>query len=143
MKNSLSLRSSFFYLILCFSVFTSFTAWAQDEAEADSEEAIYFELSPPFVVNLKGSGKKIRFLQARIQVLAYGQEKIEKVKTHDAAIRDALIMLLSAQTKADISTTKKKKELQEKALKAANGVLKTETGREQVEGLYFTNFVTQ
>ncbi len=141
MKIPLKLHLVFYFIIFlsfCFPVHVL----AEDE-EAESEEAIYFELSPPFVVNLKDSGKRIRFLQARIQVLAHSQEKIEKVKTHDAAIRDALITLLSAQSKSDINTSKKKKALQEKALKVVKEVLKAETGRAQVDGLYFTNFVTQ
>ncbi|MFK5987202.1 MAG: flagellar basal body-associated FliL family protein [Pseudomonadota bacterium] len=143
MRNFWALHS-FFYFLMLFSFSLPTQVFAADEgAEENSEEAIYFELSPPFVVNLNDSGKRIRFLQARIQVLAYGASKIEKVKLHDAPIRDALIMLLSAQSKNDINTSQKKKALQEKALKVVKEVLKKETGRVQIDGLYFTNFVTQ
>ena len=115
-----------------------------EEGAPNDDEPIYYELSPPFVVNLRDTGgRRIHFLQARIQVLAYGQKKIDKVKEHEAPIRDALITLLSAQGRADINTSKKKKALQEKALKAVKKVLKSETGRVQIEGLYFTNFVVQ
>jgi len=140
-------KSPFFYLFLViFCIFIPLQLQAADEEEGEKaveDDAKYFELSPPFVVNLQDTGKRIRFLQARIQILAYGNAKIEIVKTHDAAVRDALITLLSAQTREDISTAKKKKALQEKALKTVQKVLKEETGRQQIEGLYFTSFVVQ
>lgn len=143
MKKTLVLQSFFYFLIL-FSFSLPMQVLAEDEeGEVNAEEAVYFELSPPFVVNLNDSGKRIRFLQARIQVLAYGAENIEKVKLHDAAIRDALIMLLSSQSKNDINTSQKKKVLQEKALQVVKDILQKETGKAQIEGLYFTNFVTQ
>jgi len=130
-----------------FCIFIPLQLHAADDEEGEGaaveEDAKYFELSPPFVVNLQDTGKRIRFLQARIQILAYGNKRIETVKTHDAAVRDALITLLSAQTREDISTAKKKKALQEKALKTVQNILKEETGRQQVEGLYFTSFVVQ
>ena len=140
-------RSPLFYLLLLiFCIFIPLQLQAADgdeEGGAADTEAKYFELSPPFVVNLQDTGKRIRFLQARIQILAYGNAKIEMVKSHDAAVRDSLITLLSAQTREDISTAKKKKALQEKALKTVQKVLKEETGRNQIEGLYFTSFVVQ
>lgn len=141
-------RSKFYFLLLILlCIFVPLQLQAEDgEGEGEGavdDEAKYFELSPPFVVNLQDTGKRIRFLQARIQILAYGNKKIEIVKTHDAAVRDALITLLSAQKREDISTAKKKKALQEKALKTVQKVLKEETGRQQIEGLYFTSFVVQ
>jgi len=131
-----------FYLLIFLSFILPMPLMAADE-EGAGGEATYFELSPPFVVNLKDSGKRIRFLQSRIQVLVHGKENIEHVKTHNAPIRDALITLLSAQGKKDINTSQKKKALQEKALQVVKKVLKEETGKEQVDGLYFTSFVVQ
>lgn len=116
---------------------------SEDPACAD-DAATYHELAPPFVVNLQDDGgKRLHFLQARIQVLTYGSKKIEVVKTHEPMIRDALITLLSAQSQDDMNTSSKKKKLQKKALEEVQKVLKQETGRKQIEGLYFTSFVVQ
>ncbi|MBF0266664.1 MAG: flagellar basal body-associated FliL family protein [Gammaproteobacteria bacterium] len=131
-------------LLLLLSIFQTVFAEGEDGAEGVvSEEAAYYELAPPFVVNLRESGKRIRFLQARIQVLAYGTKAIDQVKIHDAPIRDALITLLASKTRTDINTTKKKKELQKEALEKVQDILRQETGRKYVEGLYFTSFVIQ
>ena len=129
-------------LTLCLALQSVYAADEEEGGAADSD-ATYYELAPPFVVNLQDTGKRVRFLQARIQVLAYGKKTIDVVKTHDAPIRDALITLLSSKRRSDISTTKKKKALQEEALTKVKDVLKEETGRSHVEGLYFTNFVIQ
>ncbi|MFK5892483.1 MAG: flagellar basal body-associated FliL family protein [Pseudomonadota bacterium] len=143
MKSLFTLHRLFYFLIiLSFSLPVPLMA-ADEDAEGAGDDAIYFELSPPFVVNLQDSGKRIRFLQARIQVLVNGKEKIEQIKTHDAPVRDALITLLSAQSRKDINTSQKKRALQEKALEVVKKVLKDETGKSQVDGLYFTNFVVQ
>jgi flagellar protein FliL len=140
MKSLFKLHRIFYFLIII-SFCLPMQLMAEDEEPAD--EATYFELSPPFVVNLQDTGKRIRFLQARIQVLTRSSASIEQVKTHDAPLRDALITLLSAQSRSDINTSQKKKALQEKALEVVKKVLKEETGKAQVEGLYFTNFVVQ
>jgi flagellar FliL protein len=143
MKKSFIFQHFFYGFIFLSLIFSVPVLAADDEDGAVTEEAIYYELAPPFVVNLQDSGKRIRFLQVRIQVLAYGQDKIDKVKMHDPVIRDALITLLAGQSRKDINTSQKKKALQEKALKLVKNVLKDETGRTQIEGLYFTNFVVQ
>lgn len=135
-------RIFYFLIILSFCLPMQLMA-AEEGEESAGDEAIYYELSPPFVVNLQDKGKRIRFLQARIQVLTRSSASLELVKTHNAPVRDALITLLSAQSRTDINTSQKKKALQESALKLVKKVLKKETGEEQVEGLYFTNFVVQ
>jgi len=143
MKSLFNLQRIFYFLIIIsFCIPMSVMAADDEEGEA-KDEAMYYELSPPFVVNLQDSGKRIRFLQARIQVLTRSAASLELVKTHDAPVRDGLITLLSAQSRSDINTSQKKKALQEKALKTVKKILKTETGKSQVEGLYFTNFVVQ
>jgi len=143
MKSLFNLQRIFYFLIIIsFCIPMSVMAADDEEGEA-KDEAMYYELSPPFVVNLQDSGKRIRFLQARIQVLTRSAASLELVKTHDAPVRDGLIKLLSAQSRSDINTSQKKKALQEKALKTVKKILKTETGKSQIEGLYFTNFVVQ
>ena len=143
MKSLFTLHQLCYFLIFL-SFILPMQLMAADEAEEGTgDDATYFELSPPFVVNLKDAGKRIRFLQSRIQVLVHGKDNIEHVKTHNAPVRDALITLLSAQSRKDINTSQKKKALQEKALEVVKKVLKKETGKEQVDGLYFTSFVVQ
>ena len=130
-----------FFLLSAFQV--AYAEGEEGEEGMVADEAMYYELAPPFVVNLRDNGKRIRFLQARIQLLAYGSKAIDQIKTHDAPIRDALLMLLSSKKRSEINTSKEKKELQKEALEKVQDVLRQETGRKYVEGLYFTSFVIQ
>lgn len=128
----------FFLILLSFTLMTPL--YAEDEEEVDDTK--YYELSPPFVVNLQTNERRMRFLQVRLQVLG-SPAAIEAVQTHNAPLRDVIITALSAQTRESVNTPRKKKDLQEKVRGDVESVLKDLTGNKQIEGLYFTNFVIQ
>ena len=125
--------------VLSFALVTPLFAAEEDE-EADVTK--YYELSPPFVVNLQTNERRMRFLQVRLQVLG-APSAIEAVQTHNAPLRDVIITALSAQTRESVNTPKKKKALQEKVQADVETTLKELTGKKQIQGLYFTNFVIQ
>ena len=125
--------------VLSFALVTPLFAAEEDE-EADDTK--YYELSPPFVVNLQTKERRMRFLQVRLQVLG-APSAIEAVQTHNAPLRDVIITALSAQTRESVNTPKKKKALQEKVQADVETTLKELTGKKQIQGLYFTNFVIQ
>ena len=83
--------------ILFLSFFIMSPIYAADEEAV--EESNYYEISPPFVVNLKTDEKRMRFLQVRIQVLGV-QSAIDEVSKHNAPIRDVIITALSSQNGA-------------------------------------------
>ena len=129
----------FLLILLSFSLATSLYAEEEDNAVDNTQ---YYELSPPFVVNLQTNERRMRFLQVRVQVLG-SPSAITEVQKHNAPLRDVIITSLASQTRDNINTPKKKKTLQDKIQEAAENVLKELTGKKQIEGLYFTNFVVQ
>jgi len=130
-------------LVLIFLSFALFNPlYAAEEEESEVDDTIYYELSPPFIVNLQTDDRRMRFLQVRLQVLG-SPSAIKQIKTHNAPLRDVIITSLSAQTRKTINTPRKKKDLQNKVQDAAEEVLEELTGNKQIEGLYFTNFVVQ
>ncbi len=129
-----------FFLLLLLSITLITPLWAEEATQEDDTK--YYELSPPFVVNLQTTEKRMRFLQVRLQVLG-SPKAIEEVQKHNAPLRDIIITALSAQSRESVNTPKKKKALQNKIQEEVEGVLKELTGKKQIEGLYFTNFVIQ
>ncbi|MCP3850534.1 MAG: flagellar basal body-associated FliL family protein [Gammaproteobacteria bacterium] len=129
-------------LLILLSVALISPLYAEEEEEEEVDDTQYYELSPPFVVNIQTTERRMRFLQVRLQVLG-DPKAIEAVQIHNAPLRDVIITALSSQTRESVNTPKKKKTLQEKVQADVETVLKDLTGKKQIEGLYFTNFVIQ
>lgn len=121
---------------------------AEGEAAAGEGEggkkaaAIYHPMTPSFVVNI-GDGDSSHFLQIEMQVGARNAAAVEALKLHDPQIRNALLMLLGAQTLVDIGSREGKEALQQKVLAEIQRILKAETGKTGVDAVYFTSFVMQ
>lgn len=125
----------------------------KDSAEASAEgEAArpaerrgpvqYIALSPAFVVNLADEGSP-RYLQAEVQVSTRDARAARELEAHMPAVRNALLMLFARQTQAELRTAEGREKLQQETLAAINAVLEQESGAAGVDGVFFTNFVTQ
>lgn len=118
---------------------------AEGEEQEDEEPAappIYWPLNPPMVVNLNDDAGT--FLQISLEVMAREQDTIEAVKTHNAAIRNALLMNFSSQKSEDISSREGRERLRIEALEEVRQVLADYVPEEQnVEEVFFTSFVAQ
>lgn len=121
-------------------------ASAHDAAAAKPADkrgpAQYVPLQPAFVVNLADEGST-RYLQAEVQVSSRDPQTVTDLGTHSPAIRNALLMLFAKKTQAELRSVEGREKLQADALSEVNRVLKQEAGREGVDALFFTSFVTQ
>mgnify|MGYP000916882985 CR=1 FL=1 len=105
--------------------------------------AIYYGLEPAFVVNFEAE-QLVRFLQVTIEVMSRDPATVEFVKQHDPVIRNDLLMLLSNQQYAAISTAQGKEQLRKRALDIVRAVAAREGADPgKIEALYFTSFVMQ
>lgn len=105
----------------------------------------YVPLSPAFVTNYgAGEGAPPRFVKAEVSVRVATPEAAEAVKYHGPALRNYLLMLLTAQTEQTIGTVQGREGLRKLAMEGVNKILKKEEGKEvQVQDLLFTSFVVQ
>ncbi len=105
-----------------------------------SKPAIYHSLYPPLVANFKG-GK--HFAKVAIDVVTRDSAMEMKLKEHDSALRNSLILYFSD---ADYEKTKTREgidELRAGALKEVQMLLTEMTGEPGVDQLYFTTFIVQ
>ena len=117
---------------------------AEGEAEPKEEplaDPIYLGLSPAFLVNFDHNGT-IRYLQIELQVMARDQDIIDKVEANMPAVRNKVILLLSAQNYDAVSTVEGKEQLRQDVLAAVNESLQLTEG-DALEDAFFTNFVVQ
>ena len=70
-------------------------------------------------------------------------EILALAETHTAPIRHELLMLLSEQAYPEISSMQARKSLQTQAVYALNALLKKETNKDGLGGLFFTNFIVE
>ena len=101
----------------------------------------YVPLEGNFTSNLRGGGA---FVQIGLGISTYYDERvIENVQAHDMAIRSAILMTLTEQDPAAITTLRGKEALKIALRNAINGVLTNREGFGGIDEVYFTSFVTQ
>ena len=121
----------------------------EETAEKPKEEEvvgppIYFSIDKPFIVNFKIAGEsRARFMQVDISLVTRKKTIVDAVKLHMPLIRNDLLMLLSSQEYADLSTAQGKEEVRQSALESVQKILKDQVGEAGVENLLFTKFVMQ
>lgn len=115
---------------------------ATANTEVDYSKAKYIKLGESLTVNFS-DGEQMRYLEADIQAQTR-QEKVAKaLETHQAAIRDELIMLFSEQTPEDLNNTQGREALRKEAKQIINDILEKHGLEGRVDAVYFTNFVVQ
>ncbi|MGM8227505.1 flagellar basal body-associated FliL family protein [Cellvibrio sp. ARAG 10.3] len=129
-------------LLSVFSDAPAADAEAASEAEPTKQPAIYYPLSPAFVVNFEDRGRS-RFLQAELTLLLRDPDVPKALDMHMPAIRNALVMLLSGQSFETLQTAEGKEALREQALVKIQEVLQQEIGKPGIEQVLFVNFVMQ
>lgn len=103
----------------------------------------YIALDPPFVVNFEAESM-VRFLQVTIGVMTREPAVEAIVKENDPRVRNDMLMILSNQTYASVSTAEGKEALRKRCLDAVRAIVKEMGGDDaKVEALYFTSFVMQ
>ena len=101
----------------------------------------YYQLEKEFTSNLLDS---VHFVQVGLAVSTpYDDRVVENLKTHDFAVRSAILMALGETDEDQVFTMDGKKQLQRRLAAAINDVLKQKEGFGGVSNVYFTNFVVQ
>lgn len=140
------MKKSLIYIVFL-SIFslTSLSVSAQEEKEEKELGApIYHPLEPAFVVNLKDGGRRMRFMQIQVQVMTRESNIVGALESHDPAVRDAMILLLSEQDGDTMGSVMGREQVRKDAQSAIQSVLQQIAGLDQgVEAVYFTDFVIQ
>ena len=128
------------FLSLIFLFILSNTTFASGGGGGGSSP--FIPLNPPIIVNIM-DGDKIRHMQVIIEIKLIDPSNAAKVDLHKGPIRHELILLLSSQDSATISSALGKEQLRKDALTAIQKVMQELEGAPIIEALYFTNFIIQ
>ena len=108
--------------------------------EAGGKEGAAGNIYPlePFIVNIY-DGQELRYLKVKIELEMVGAGVKSEIDARQAAIRDSILVLLSAKTLQDIQDVQGKNQLKEEILGAINKNIPPG----KIAKVYFTDFVVQ
>ncbi|MFL9840110.1 flagellar basal body-associated FliL family protein [Sphingomonas sp. ST-64] len=107
----------------------------------DKYASTYYQLEKEFTSNLRES---VHFVQVGVAISTpYDNRVIENLKTHELAVRSAILLALGETSEDDVFTADGKVKLQKRLAAAINGVLKEKEGFGGIGNVYFTNFIVQ
>lgn len=107
----------------------------------DKYASTYYAMDKEFTSNLKDS---VHFVQVGIAVSTpYDERVIANLKTHEIAVRSAILLALGDADEDQVFTNQGKRALQIHLTHAINDVLKQKEGFGGISNVYFTNFVVQ
>ncbi len=110
-------------------------------AGGDKYASNYYAMEKEFTANLRDS---VHFIQVGIAVSTpYDDRIIENLKTHEIAVRSAVLLALGDATEEQMFSVEGKRQLQIHLAHAINDVLKQKEGFGGIGNIYFTNFVVQ
>ena len=125
------------FIVLLMLSSTSFAAGGGGNSNSP-----FIPLNPPIIVNIV-DGDKVRHMQVIIEIKLVDPAESAKVDLHKGPIRHELILLLSSQDAATISSAVGKEQLRKDALATVQKVMQELEGKPIIEALYFTNFIIQ
>lgn len=104
---------------------------------------LYLEISPSFIVSYPFQGRQ-RYLQANLSVMSRDQAALDAVTEHMPVIRNNLLNLFTAQMlEVAESPSSGIESLRNLATEEVKSILHHEIGRDGIEEVLFTSFVTQ
>lgn len=107
----------------------------------DKYASNYYQMEKEFTSNLRDS---VHFVQVGVAISTpYDKRVIENLKTHELAVRSAILLALGETAEEEVFSADGKTRLQKRLAAAINAVLKEKEGFGGIANVYFTNFIVQ
>ncbi len=129
-------------VLLVFTALISFPSMAEEE-EAAGPKFAYYTLQPDLTTNFHTSGKKLGYLQVRIDIMVNDTTFVPYLEQHNPLIRDAVVDMLGRQTEDVVKSLSGREELRKKMIDQLNEILLAETGKTLIADLLFTKYLYQ
>lgn len=111
---------------------------AEPEVVEETRDPIYWSLDPKFTITYNAGG--LRYLQLSMEAMSYEQKAIDSLKANMPAVRNSVIMLLSAQEFESLTSMEGKEALRGSVLETVQQAIRSD---EQLEEIFFTTFILQ
>lgn len=113
-------------------------------AEEDAAPRMgYFTLAPDLTTNFVTAGKRLGYIQIRVDILVADNRELPNLEHHNPQIRNALVEVLGQQPEQRIKSLAGREEIRKECLTAINELLLAETGKTLAVDLLFTKYIYQ
>ncbi|OCH14433.1 MULTISPECIES: flagellar basal body-associated protein FliL [unclassified Aliivibrio] len=112
-------------------------------AEDSTPQMGYFTLAPDLTTNFVTKGKKLGYIQIRVDILVADSRDLPSLEHHNPQIRNSLVDVLGQQPEQRIKSLAGREEIRKECLTAINEILLTETGKTLAVDLLFTKYIYQ
>ncbi|AAW86941.1 flagellar basal body-associated protein FliL [Aliivibrio fischeri] len=133
-------KSLFAGLLLIISQIFSPAIHAEEEV---APQMGYFTLAPDLTTNFVTTGKKLGYIQIRVDILVADNRDLPQLERHNPQIRNALVEVLGQQPEQRIKSLAGREEIRKECLTAINELLLAETGKTLAVDLLFTKYIYQ
>jgi flagellar basal body-associated protein FliL len=124
-------------VVLLLSAFSVIASANEGKSEKKGGDNAMFQVDP-FIVNI-GDNNGTKFLKITICLELSSPSLAERAKAKAAAIRDAVIMLVTSKSADAFNSPEGKPQLKDELIMTLNKVL----GEKTVKNIYFTEFIMQ
>ncbi|EEX95488.1 flagellar basal body-associated protein FliL-like protein [Vibrio orientalis CIP 102891 = ATCC 33934] len=122
------------------SLVISLPTFAEEES---TPKLAYFTLEPDLTTNFYTKGKKLGYIQVRIDIMVASEADLKIIELHQPLIRDAVIELLGKQSEDTITSLAGREDLRKTLVSQLNETLLPETGKTIIADLLFTKYLYQ
>lgn len=133
------LTQSIIILSLCLSC----SVFAEEAKESVAHKLAYFTLQPDITTNFYTKGKKLGYIQIRVDVMVSSDADLPIIERHQPLIRDTIVELLGEESEDKIKSLSGRKDIRKQLVENINNILLPETGRKVIVDLLFTKYMYQ
>ena len=127
-------------IFLAITLLFSASSFAEEESEP---KLAYFTLEPDLTTNFYTKGKKLGYIQVRLDIMVTNSKDLATIEHHQPLIRDAVIELLGKQNEETIKSLSGREDLRKTLVEHLNKILLPETGKTLIADLLFTKYLYQ
>ncbi|MCG9555247.1 flagellar basal body-associated protein FliL [Vibrio sp. Isolate31] len=127
-------------IFLAITLLFSASSFAEEESES---KLAYFTLEPDLTTNFYTKGKKLGYIQVRLDIMVANSKDLATIEHHQPLIRDAVIELLGKQNEETIKSLSGREDLRKTLVEHLNKILLPETGKTLIADLLFTKYLYQ
>ncbi|WP_035025767.1 flagellar basal body-associated protein FliL [Enterovibrio calviensis] len=112
-------------------------------AEEEAAKFSYFTLEPEITTNFITDGRKLGFINVRIDLMVDDPSLIQMLEYHQPLIRDTIIEVLAQENEVRVKSLSGREAIRKACLEKVNELLLAETNQKVLVDLLFTKYLYQ